>query len=476
MSSTDILSTQQLNHLASKLTKENDRDKYINVISLSNRIQEKIHSLRLERNHHLPIADNHSSTSLKLNNKKNKVEPLSIQTNNNKSPIPFYNNNNNNNNNSSISIKPKPTCPLPPTPTCSSNKKPSASSSSSSPINDKKNEKQQRIATSLSLGPSKKINNNNHHQNNNNNNNSSLLSPLTPPTPMFSTSSSTTTLVSLPSPIELQHKALPSFPLNHHEGLEEEMKRAKHDTIYDTTCYYYEKSKKAKVTFAEQVEMLRRTPSPFSTSSLSIATHSHPSSSFLLMTPPDSPNYSPSTSSSLVSKSFYNEHPLPLPPINHVQKRVNGLRGLLTRTYQLNEIISSKTLISPFKLYNGMDTTTREPKAILRITMITKDEINHQEVEDHHLKYLNKEMLDLFGFTFNSNGKNKKPSKSKRTSLRKSKHHLSHSFMVSNKIVADALSYWIDHQKDPLPALNHATHILRESVKLYVVYDRSWFH
>ncbi|KAI9304974.1 hypothetical protein BJ944DRAFT_249441 [Cunninghamella echinulata] len=461
MSSINPLSTIQLNDLASQLSSEQDQLQYKKVISLSNNLQEKIQALRLERKKNYISKTNPSINEQKqlksaLMKKNNKIQPLSIQSSNL-------------NHNKNIPIKPKPTCPLPPLPP-----------SSSTPIQQQQKEKELEEDNDTYTVAM----------------NSSPTSPLTPPTPLYS-SSSTSTLVSLPSPIELQHKALPSFPETADDDddddfIKRNIKREKHDTIYDTTSYYYEKSKKSKVTFAEQLvtATLTRPSSTITSSSinLSIITNNNkhlPSptysktvdASFLLMTPPASPNiHSPSPSNA--SSSFYNDNPLPLPPIMHVQKKVNGLRGLLTRTYQLNEIISSKTLISPFQLYNGMDTITREAKAVLRVIMTTKIDSKQEE----HDKSFDQEMINLFGFTFCSNGK-KKHSKPRRSSL--GRHHPSHHHqyqqdaqcvVVSDHIVSDALSYWIDHQKDPLPALNHATHILRESVKLYVVYDKSWFY
>ncbi|CAO3642729.1 unnamed protein product [Cunninghamella echinulata] len=476
MSSINPLSTIQLNNLASQLPSEQDQLQYKKVISLSNNLQEKIQALRLERKKYY-ISKTSSSTNeqrpLKsiLLKKNNKIQPLSIQSSNL-------------NHNKNIPIKPKPTCPLPPLPP--------SSSSSSTFIQQQQQQKEMEVEMEEKEKEKEEEEDNDNYTVTMN---LSPTSPLTPPTPLYS-SSSTSTLVSLPSPIELQHKALPSFPTtvddDDDDFIKRNIKREKYDTIYDTTSYYYEKSKKSKVTFAEQLvtATLTRPSSTITSSSinLSIITNNNkhlPSptfsktvdASFLLMTPPASPNiHSPSPSNA--SSSFYNDNPLPLAPIMHVQKKVNGLRGLLTRTYQLNEIISSKTLISPFQLYNGMDTITREAKAVLRVMMTTKVDPKQEE----HDKAFDQEMIHLFGFTFCSNGK-KKHSKPRRSSL--GRHHPSHHnqyqqdaqcVVVSDHIVSDALSYWIDHQKDPLPALNHATHILRESVKLYVVYDKSWFY
>ncbi|ORX53922.1 hypothetical protein DM01DRAFT_1383343 [Hesseltinella vesiculosa] len=270
--------------------------------------------------------------------------------------------------------------------------------------------------------------------------------------------------------------------------------RPHHDTIYETAAYYYNPTGmpplplvsalagkkpsqdgiklKRKVTFAKELvtATLRRSTDSAdsdlsSSSSISSLIDSHvQDSSFLLMTPPESPHHpsdppthpsSPSTTSSYPLL----ENPLPLAPVIHVQKKINGLRGLITRTYQLNEIISSRTTISDLGLFNAVDSTTGKAKAVLRVVMTSQLKNTKSPVAN-----LDRTMLQMFGFTFY-------------VSLKRSPHVKRppqddpRCLVVSDHIVTDALYYWTQHQS--LPLLHHATHILRESVKVYVIYDKA---
>ncbi|KAI8074755.1 hypothetical protein BC940DRAFT_363691 [Gongronella butleri] len=264
------------------------------------------------------------------------------------------------------------------------------------------------------------------------------------------------------------------------------VKRPNHDTIYATTAYYYDPvaptcpmppsppstttipKKQRKVTFAEELitaTLRRSTDSYDSSSTLSSIIDNHvQDSSFLFVTPPHSPQQPQHQSQTHHQQQQSTiENPLPLPPLIHVQKKINGLRGLLTRTYQLNEIIYSKTMINAFRLFNAVDSSTGHAKAVLRVVMTSQLKT---PIRDPQGCALDQTMLKMFGFTFY-------------VSLKLSPHAKRpqnddpRCLVVSDHIVTDALYYWTQHQS--LPLLHHATHLLRESVKVYVVYDRSQF-
>ncbi|KAG0168799.1 hypothetical protein DFQ28_008075 [Apophysomyces sp. BC1034] len=63
-------------------------------------------------------------------------------------------------------------------------------------------------------------------------------------------------------------------------------------------------------------------------------------------------------------------------PVIHVQKRINGLRGFLTRTYQLHDILMSRTLISPLGLFTATD-GTGQPKAVLKVLITAAQDSRH---------------------------------------------------------------------------------------------------
>ncbi|KAI8141731.1 hypothetical protein BJV82DRAFT_714581 [Fennellomyces sp. T-0311] len=148
--------------------------------------------------------------------------------------------------------------------------------------------------------------------------------------------------------------------------------------------------------------------------------------------------------------------PLPqpsrLPPITHVQKRINGLRGFLTRTYQLsNDLVMSRAHITPLRLFTATELLTGQPKAVLKIVITA-----------HH----------DYGFSFYW------PSSPIESSSNKPNraNDIAKFAVVPDSLVQDALDSWIGQQGGVLPPLHQATHILRESIKIYVVYNRYHFN
>ncbi|KAI8371533.1 uncharacterized protein BYT42DRAFT_616619 [Radiomyces spectabilis] len=184
--------------------------------------------------------------------------------------------------------------------------------------------------------------------------------------------------------------------------------------------------------------------------------------SFLLLTPPPSPTGNQDSS---FFQSELRNQPLPLlpsqrtlPPVIYVQKRLNGVLGFLTRTYQLsNYILLSKALISPTSgLLMANDSQDGRTKAVLKVTMIPLDSC-HASIEQRR-----------YGITFHW----------KYTSKhwpRKNQPEDDDRFAcISDTVLQEALNVWIRQQMHhvTLPPLAYASHILRESQKIYVVYDR----
>ncbi|KAG2224271.1 hypothetical protein INT45_000302 [Circinella minor] len=173
-----------------------------------------------------------------------------------------------------------------------------------------------------------------------------------------------------------------------------------------------------------------------------------------------------------------NESPLPplpppreLPPITHVQKKINGLKGFLTRTYQLsNNLVVSRAHITPLRLFTATEILTGKPKAVLKIVITA-----------HH----------DYGFSFywpsspsitnnNSSTTLTTPAQPSPTSTVLTKPNRSQDVakfgLMPDSLVLDALDSWIQQQGGVLPPLYQATHILREGIKIYVVYNRYHFN
>ncbi|KAI9495617.1 hypothetical protein BDB00DRAFT_207042 [Zychaea mexicana] len=151
-----------------------------------------------------------------------------------------------------------------------------------------------------------------------------------------------------------------------------------------------------------------------------------------------------------------------LPPITHVQKKINGLRGFLTRTYQLsNDLVMSRAHITPLRLFTATEVMTGKPKAVLKIV-----------ITGHH----------DYGFSFYwpSSSSSSSSSNSSGTTVATMKPNRAHDVarfaLVPDALVQDALDGWIQQQGGVLPPLYQATHILRESIKIYVVYNRYHFN
>ncbi|KAI9320876.1 hypothetical protein BX666DRAFT_2024486 [Dichotomocladium elegans] len=185
------------------------------------------------------------------------------------------------------------------------------------------------------------------------------------------------------------------------------------------------------------------------------------------ITPPESP------SQQTMQVHFKSSSPLtpslpPLPPkppltrIVHVHKRINGLRGFLTRTYQLSsDIVMSRALTTHLRLFTATQMLTGEPKAILKLvlTAFHENDINQPDLK-----------VEQRGFSFYwPGGPRQPPVKPNRT------YDAIQFASLPDSQVQEALDKWIERQA-VLPPLRLASHILREGLKIYVVYNRILFN
>lgn len=100
-------------------------------------------------------------------------------------------------------------------------------------------------------------------------------------------------------------------------------------------------------------------------------------------------------------------------------KRLNGWSGFLTRTYLIGkEIIMSRTLVTPYRLFNATEIKTRQPKLVLKLSLAqSNDDIN-----------------DDYNLTFT------------RCSVRKTAQAVARFATASDNTVKRALSKWIKLQ------------------------------
>ncbi|KAI9329653.1 hypothetical protein BD770DRAFT_477926 [Pilaira anomala] len=141
-------------------------------------------------------------------------------------------------------------------------------------------------------------------------------------------------------------------------------------------------------------------------------------------------------------------------PIIHVKKKYCGLKGrFLTRSYQIHDIVVSRTIL-PYssayfvKLFASKDKLTGVDKAVLKITLTSSNTTNLFIIPDtpftfHHLNTL--------------------------TKLQKSQDLIQLS-LVTDIQVQSALFSWLNYYQLQLPSIECISHVLREDLKIYIVY------
>jgi hypothetical protein len=127
----------------------------------------------------------------------------------------------------------------------------------------------------------------------------------------------------------------------------------------------------------------------------------------------------------------------PLPIIQDVSKKYYGIRGLFTRTYQLEDIIVTRTLVSPY-LFAGKGRHTNDRKAILKLILVVMNDYQF-----------------TFAFPHNHHAPPRPPP---------------YPAEIADSVIQQQLATWISYQP-LLPLLVHAIHIYRVGIKLYIVYN-----
>ncbi|KAI8645288.1 hypothetical protein BD408DRAFT_382581 [Parasitella parasitica] len=206
-----------------------------------------------------------------------------------------------------------------------------------------------------------------------------------------------------------------------------------------------------------------------------------PSSDAGLLTPPSSPQ-----PQSQFDREISSEADLDLtlqPHIIHVHKKAHSsIKGLLKRSYQLNQYTITKTnsitlpppspSFSSFLLYKTYDSITGKQKLLLKVVIAS-------------LTIKASEEQKRFGFTFMI------PHQSQQQQQQHHHHHQDDAkfALAPDSLVKEALATWINYQNEQqqqqqqqqqeeemkgtpcLPSLSKADEILREGRKLYIVYD-----
>ncbi|KAI8367513.1 uncharacterized protein BYT42DRAFT_129112 [Radiomyces spectabilis] len=145
--------------------------------------------------------------------------------------------------------------------------------------------------------------------------------------------------------------------------------------------------------------------------------------------------------------------------ITHIQKKIQGLRGLLTRSFMLNNILVYPHINmaplepSNYQFQKAMDVSTHQPKAVLKLALSKTIPL----AEEEH--------LSCYGFTF-STPKQKSSS---------SEDYVASLSLIPNSLVNMALLSWTKHMGDRLPPLSDVSHIFRLGIKIYLVYNDSGF-
>ncbi|RCI00972.1 hypothetical protein CU098_008632 [Rhizopus stolonifer] len=165
-----------------------------------------------------------------------------------------------------------------------------------------------------------------------------------------------------------------------------------------------------------------------------------------IITPPDSPQADTS---------------LNLPPIIHVHKRPrSSLKGLLKRTFQLNQYTVTKTNSIPFSasglLLKTINPSTKQPKLLLKLVIVFLDSRSPEEQR-------------RFGFTFWW----------QKVPLQQNQQDDAKFALAPDSLVKEALDTWINTQNRELihhvPDLKKADELLRDGRKIYLVYDTHLF-
>ncbi|KAI8967032.1 hypothetical protein BDF20DRAFT_830419 [Mycotypha africana] len=184
----------------------------------------------------------------------------------------------------------------------------------------------------------------------------------------------------------------------------------------------------------------------------------------LITPPPDSPAESRNRYDGKIDTESDLILDLDLPPLINVQKKTNqSLKGLLKRSFQLNQyLIIKANSISlsnqhPYLLFKTTDSYTGKQKLMLKLNIVSVTEKTPERQR-------------RFGFTFLWHQKGQQQ-----------EHQHEVKFAVApDSLVKEALTTWIDSQNeqlkgDNIPSLFKADEILRIGRKVHVVYDAALF-
>ncbi|KAG1321594.1 hypothetical protein G6F62_010735 [Rhizopus arrhizus] len=152
-----------------------------------------------------------------------------------------------------------------------------------------------------------------------------------------------------------------------------------------------------------------------------------------LITPPESP---------FNQNVFDNQLSLPL--LIHAHKKTHSLKGLVNKTFRLNQYtINKASSASDGPLLTAFNTFTGESKLILKLNITLPDKTTNDQQK-------------RFGFTFQPTKQN---------------DHVKLS-LIPDSLVKEALVNWMNSQGEhDLPPLTKADEIIRDKKKIYVVYD-----
>ena len=143
----------------------------------------------------------------------------------------------------------------------------------------------------------------------------------------------------------------------------------------------------------------------------------------------------------------------------------------MTRTYQLsNNLVVSRAHITPLRLFTATEILTGKPKAVLKIVITAH--------HDHGFSFYwpsSRSIANSNSSTTLATSAQSSPASTGLTKRNRSQDAAKFA-LVPDSLVQDALDSWIQQQGGVLPPLCQATHILRESIKIYVVYNRYHFN
>ncbi|GAA5817375.1 hypothetical protein MFLAVUS_010919 [Mucor flavus] len=154
----------------------------------------------------------------------------------------------------------------------------------------------------------------------------------------------------------------------------------------------------------------------------------------------------------------------PLPSIYHnkikhttIIHRYCGIRSFLTRSFQIHDIVVSRTILASYssaffvKLFASRDKLTGVDKAVLKITLTSSTTNNRLFI------------IPNTPFTFHHKNTLTKSQKS---------HDLTQLALVTDIQVQSALFTWLNYYHLQLPSMDLVTHVLREGLKIYIVYTQ----